>query len=153
MSGDSQASCGGWAHKMDSGNLESIKLLSYRVSWAQVNGSEKKESIILRRLGTTASLSENGLQNHYWFCRPFFQKSFEVPNRYFKPLKTWVPKLLNVACVPNGPKDVDSILRKQGCYAQPGHTKAGVSHRGPFHLWGQMTHLPPKRPHRGSFHL
>jgi len=47
-------------------------------------------------------------------------QSSEVPNRDYKPRDPWVPKLLNVACVPNGQKAVDSILGKQGCYAQPG---------------------------------
>ena len=42
---EDKASRSGWAHKKDSGNLESIKFLSYRGSWAQASGSDKKESI------------------------------------------------------------------------------------------------------------
>ena len=69
----------GWAHKKDSGNLESIKFLSYRGSWAQARGLEKKESIRFRRLGTAASLLKNGLQNHDDFVGLFYGNHWQYP--------------------------------------------------------------------------
>jgi len=52
--------------------MESIKFLSYRGSWVQASGPEKKEYIRIRWLGTAASLSENGPQNHTGFVGSFF---------------------------------------------------------------------------------
>ena len=48
------------------------RILSYRGSRVQMSESEKKESIRIRWLGTSASVSENGPQNQYDFVGRFF---------------------------------------------------------------------------------
>ena len=53
----------------------------------------KKESLKYSRLGTTASLSGNCLQNQYLFCRQFLRKSLHVPNCAQTLLNPWVPNL------------------------------------------------------------
>ena len=67
-------------------------------------------SIILLRKMPTKSLQV------LW---AFFIKSPEVPNRAYMPSNLWIPNLLSDACVHNCRDTVDSILKKQDCYAQP----------------------------------